>query len=90
MQRLSVVKTITRKQKSQGGETTEAIKTIRLEQGIGQAELGRRIGVSPAAVLQMESPGCYPEAARLPAIADALHCSIDALFGREEAANGGA
>ena len=66
--------------KSQGGGNTEAIKTLRLAQGIGQAELGRMIGVTPAAVLQMESPGCYPEAAKLPLIAAALGCRIDDLF----------
>ena len=41
------------------------------------------IGVTGAAVLAMETPGRFPEAAKLPAIADALDCSIDALFGRE-------
>ena len=41
------------------------------------------IGVTPAAVLQMESPGCYPEAAKLPAIAAALGCTIDELYGAE-------
>lgn len=69
--------------KSQGGASIENIKTLRLEKGIGQAELGRRIGVSPAAVLQWELVGHYPEAEKLPAIADALGCTIDALFGRK-------
>ena len=32
----------------------------------------------------MESPGRFPEASKLPTIADALECSIDALFGRED------
>ena len=72
-----------RNMKSQGGGNTEAIKTLRLAQGIGQAELGRMIGVTPAAVLQMESPGCYPTADKLPLIANALHCSIEALYGAE-------
>ena len=65
----------------QGGGNTEAIKRIRLEKGIGQAELGRKIGVTGAAVLAWETPGKYPEAEKLPRIADALGCSIDALFG---------
>lgn len=68
--------------KSQGGGNTEGIKARRLELGIGQAELGRMVGVTPAAVLAWERPDCYPEAAKLPAIADALRCSIDALYGR--------
>lgn len=67
----------------QGGGTTEAIKRIRLEKGIGQAELGRKIGVTGAAVLAWETPGKYPEAEKLPRIADALGVSIDALYGRD-------
>ena len=41
------------------------------------------IGVTPAAVLQMESPGCYPTADKLPLIAKALSCTIEALYGDE-------
>jgi len=41
------------------------------------------IGVSPPAVLKMEAPGNYPEAEKLPAIAKALGCTIDDLFGAE-------
>lgn len=67
----------------QGGGNTEAIKRIRLEKGIGQAELGRKIGVTGAAVLAWETPGKYPEAEKLPRIADALGCTIDALYGRD-------
>ena len=66
--------------KSQGGANTTGIKKRRLELGIGQAELGRLIGVSPAAVLQMESPGCYPTADKLPLIAQVLRCSMEALY----------
>lgn len=70
--------------KSQGGENTEAIKKIRLEKGIGQAELGRKVGVTGAAVLAWETPGRYPEAEKLPRIAEALGCTIDALYGLPE------
>lgn len=66
-----------------GGVNTENIKRLRLARGIGQAELARRIGVTPAAVLLMESPGTYPGAERLPLIAKALGCTIDDLFGVE-------
>ena len=41
--------------------------------------------MTPAAVLAWERPGCYPEAEKLPRIAQALGVSIDALYGREEA-----
>ena len=38
------------------------------------------MGVTPAAVLAWERPGCYPEAEKLPRIAKALGCRIDDLF----------
>lgn len=63
--------------------STEKIKELREKQGIGQAELARRVGVTPAAILYIEQPGNYPKAAMLPLIADALKVPIDALFGRE-------
>lgn len=66
-----------------GGVNTENIKRLRLARGIGQAELARRIGVTKAAVLFMEQPGKYPEAARLPKIAQELGCTIDELYGED-------
>lgn len=41
------------------------------------------MGVTGPAVKAWEDPDRYPDASKLPAIADALECSIDALFGRE-------
>lgn len=41
------------------------------------------IGVTPPAVLYIERPGNYPVAEKLPAIAKALGCTIDDLFGVE-------
>lgn len=78
-----MVKSTIHREKSQGGANTERIKELREAAGIGQAELARKIGVTPPAVLYIEQPGNYPKAVLLPAIADALHCSIDALFGRK-------
>lgn len=60
----------------------EQIKTIREAAGITQTELAKQIGVKPCTVSIMEQPGRFPEPSRLPAIADVLGCSIDALFGR--------
>ena len=37
----------------------------------------------------MESADNYPMAWRLPEIADAIGCTVDALYGREEAASRG-
>ena len=60
----------------------EHIAKMRTAAGVSQTDLSRSLGVSQAAVAQFEKPGRYPEAAKLPAIADALGCSIDALYGR--------
>lgn len=60
----------------------ESIKLLREAAGVSQTELALRIGIAQASVSRMEQPGNYPDAIRLPAIADALGCSIDALFGR--------
>ena len=60
----------------------EQIRTIREAAGMTQTALAKQLGVKPAAVSFMEMPGRFPDVSRLPAIADALGCSIDALFGR--------
>lgn len=48
-----------------------------------QEQLAQRLGVSPQAVSKWER-GSYPDGALLPLLADALHTSLDALFGRAE------
>ncbi len=58
------------------------IRTLREGAGLTQTELARRIGVTPSAVSIIEKPGRFPDVSRLPEIADALGCTIDALFGR--------
>ena len=50
--------------------------------GMTQEELGRAVGVSTQAVSRWECGGT-PDVALLPAIADRLGVSIDALFGRD-------
>lgn len=60
----------------------EQIQKFRKELGLTQKELGESIGVSSSAVSQWESGGT-PDISLLPAIADKLHVTIDALFGRE-------
>lgn len=47
-----------------------------------QEELGKAVGVSTQAVSRWECGGA-PDVALLPAIADTLHVTVDALFGRE-------
>lgn len=60
----------------------EQIQKFRKEMGFTQRELGESLGVSSSAVSQWESGGT-PDVALLPAIADKLKVTIDALFGRE-------
>lgn len=58
------------------------IARFRKERGITQEELGRTVGVSTQAVSRWENGGA-PDTVLLPAIADTLGVTIDALFGRE-------
>lgn len=60
----------------------EQITQYRKERGLTQEELGRAVGVSTQAVSRWENGGA-PDVALLPAIADKLGVTIDALFGRE-------
>ncbi len=60
----------------------EHIAKMRAVAGVTQMDLSNRLGVTQGAVARFEKPGNYPAADKLPAIADALGCSIDALYGR--------
>lgn len=60
---------------------SESIAKYRKAAGMTQEELGRQVGVSTQAVSKWECGG-MPDAGLLPALAEALHVSIDALFGR--------
>ena len=60
----------------------EQIQKFRKQQGMTQRELGAAVGVSTQAVSQWECGGT-PDVALLPAIADRLSVTVDALFGRE-------
>lgn len=62
----------------------EMIAKYRKEARLTQEELGKMVGVSTQAVSRWECGGT-PDVELLPVIADCLHVSIDALFGR----NGG-
>lgn len=60
----------------------EQIAKFRKAAGLTQEELGRSVGVSTQAVSRWECGGT-PDVSLLPAIADRLGVTIDALFGRE-------
>lgn len=58
----------------------ERIRDLRTARGMTLMELAAAVGVTHVSVLQWERPGCYPNAAKLPAIAAALGCTVDELF----------
>lgn len=58
------------------------IARLRRERGLTQEELGRAAGVSAQAVSRWECGGA-PDVGLLPAIADRLGVTVDALFGQE-------
>lgn len=60
----------------------EQIARFRKAVGVTQEDLGRAVGVSAQAVSRWECGGT-PDVALLPALADALGVTVDALFGRE-------
>ncbi len=60
----------------------EQIAKFRKAQGLTQEDLAKSVGVSSQAVSRWECGGA-PDVTLLPAIADRLGVTIDALFGRE-------
>lgn len=49
---------------------------------LSKTELARKLGVSIPTVSRWENGEDFPAAARLPALATALDCTIDELYGR--------
>ena len=62
----------------------ERIRSTRIDLGLTQEELGKAVGVSGQAVSKWESMNALPDPKLLPALADALGTTIDALFGHEK------
>ena len=58
------------------------IKEIRLAAGITQLALAESLQVDRTTVTCWENGTAMPRAELLPKLADALNCTIDALFGR--------
>lgn len=58
------------------------IRTLREQQGLSQAALAQKLGVCQQAVGKWERGASDPKWSLAPQLAVALHCSIDALFGR--------
>jgi transcriptional regulator with XRE-family HTH domain len=64
------------------------IREARLQYGMSQAELARRIGISKNAMNDLEQGKTEdPRLSHIVAIADQLRLSVDALIGRKDAAH---
>ncbi len=61
------------------------IRELREDLGLGQCDLARVVGVSQTTVCQWESGNKTPMAAKLPALAQALNCTINDLFAADAA-----
>ena len=59
---------------------SKRIAFLRKERGYTGEQLAERLQVSPQAVSKWENGKCLPETALLPALAEALNCSIDSLL----------
>ena len=62
----------------------ERIRSTCIDLGLTQEELGKAVGVSGQAVSKWESMNAMPDPKLLPALADALDTTIDALFDHEK------
>lgn len=60
------------------------IREMRRRTNLTGAELARRVGVTAGAVSQWENGTFVPATSKLPAIAAALGCSVDDLYGPDE------
>ena len=61
----------------------KGLKRLRLERNLTQKQLAKMVNVSQSNIAMWETGAAMPNAAKLPELADALHCTIDALYGRE-------
>lgn len=57
-----------------------AIQAMRKAAGLSEGELAGKMGVTKSTVLEWEKETYLPKTRELPALADALECSIDELF----------
>ena len=62
----------------------ETLKNLRLEHGLTQTELGKRIKIGQATIACYENGQREPHILSLMAYADYFECSIDYLLGRSD------
>lgn len=60
------------------------LKAIRIKAGLSQKAVALALKVTTQAVSKWETGEANPKTELLPALADLLNCTIDALFGRED------
>ena len=65
-----------------GGRNVK-IRELREQRGLTRAQVAEALDVTETAVYKWETGKAYPSADNLPLLAEALHCTIDALYGRE-------
>lgn len=63
-------------------EMKTKLKELRIANGLTQAELGERLGISAKVISKWENGESLPPCELLPNLADAFQISIDELFGR--------
>ena len=59
---------------------TKGLKKRRLAAGLSQKDLAERLGIVQSAISAWESGEKMPRASQLPALAEALNCTIDDLY----------
>ena len=63
---------------------SEMLSSLRKQNGLTQAELAARLGISKSAVSMYECGNREPELELLQAMADLFHVSVSTLLGRQE------
>lgn len=59
------------------------IKQLRKDMGMTQNQLAEKMGVERSAVAKWEAGAAQPSTAKLPALAEALGCSVADLFSKK-------
>lgn len=58
------------------------IRNLRVSADVSRQDLAEALEIDVSTIAKWESGASVPRSTLLPKIADLLHCSIDALFGR--------
>lgn len=65
------------------------IETLRVSKNMTQEQLAEQLGIARSTVAMWESGEAMPRSDKLPELAKILNCSIDELFGENEAIKNG-